>query len=322
MITISGKILCAGNLTEDILVWPVDSFEFNRTTWVQDIISSFGGNGSNTTYAIARMGAEVRLAGLVGADVSGDRILEQLAAAGVELRVSRSELPTPVSVVVIRTDGARTFLHRPGASRESFSKPLEFSPELIDGCSHFHLANPFAMPKMRPQAGATLQRAKAAGLTTSLDTGWDALDEWMKVIGPCLPYLDLLFVNEDESERLSGKHDPRESAAFFRSQGTSATVVKLGAKGCFVGDAREGFSVPAFPVQVVDTTGAGDCFAGAFLAGLRRGLSPREAARLANAAGALSVRRPGATTGLLDFEKTQSFMAALPLQPDGVDRNV
>ena len=307
LISIPGRVLCAGNLTEDILVWPVDNVVFDTTTWVQDIITSFGGNGANTSYAAARLGAEVRLVGLVGADAIGDQILSQLSAGGVELRVSRCNLPTPATVVVIRSDGARSFLHRQGASSESFAEPLEFTPELVEGCSHFHLANPFAIPRMRPQAGATLQRARAAGLTTSLDTGWDALGQWIQVIGPCLPYLDLLFVNQDESEKLSGDADPAQAAAFFRRCGVSATVIKLGPKGCRVFDGEGDIAVPAFPVEAVDTTGAGDCFAGAFLAGLRHALAPAEAARLANAAGALSVQRPGATTGLLNYEDTRRW---------------
>lgn len=309
MITITGGILCAGNLTEDILVWPVDSVVFNTTTWVKDIITSFGGNGANTCYAASRLGAPVRLVGLVGADEAGDRILSELSAGGVDLRVSRCELPTPVTVVVVRSDGARSFLHRPGASRESFAEPLEITAALAEGCTHFHLANPFAMPKARPHAALMLERARASGLTTSLDTGWDALGEWMRVIGPCLPFLDLLFVNEDESERLSGRADPRESAAFFNSHGTAATVVKLGARGCMVIDGDAELAVPGFRVAAVDSTGAGDCFAGAFLAGLHHGLPVRDAARLANAAGALSVQRAGATTGLLDYAATLDWMS-------------
>ncbi len=241
MISVAGKVLCAGNLTEDILVWPVETVVFNTTTWVKDIVTSFGGNGANTSYAIARLGAEVRLAGLVGADPTGDKILRQLRDAGVDLRVNRCGLPTPATVVVVRSDGARSFLHRPGASNESFAEPLEFVPDLIEGCTHFHLANPFAMPKMRPQAAGTLRRARSAGLTTSIDTGWDALGEWIEVVGPCLPYLDLVFVNVDEAEKLTGCAGPRQAAAFFREHGASATVVKLGAEGCRVFDGRRRF---------------------------------------------------------------------------------
>lgn len=309
MIAIPGTILCAGNLTQDILAWPVDEVVFNTTVWVDDLITSLGGNGANTACAIGLLGGRVRLTGMVGQDARGDALLDQLRAAGVDAVLARSPLPTPATVVIVRSDGARSFLHRPGASREAFAGGLEFTQELAAGCSHFHLANPFSMPNIRKHAPAVLARAKAAGLTTSLDTGWDAFGDWLKIVGPCFENLDLLFVNAEEAEKLSGRGSETEAAEFFREHGVRNTVVKLGAGGCAVFDSRECVRVPAFRVHVVDSTGAGDCFAGAFLAALQRGMPVPEAARFANAVGALNVECPGATTGLLDFEGTLQWMA-------------
>ena len=310
MIRIPGTVLCAGNLTQDILAWPVDNVVFNTTTWVNDIITSIGGNGANTAFTIGRLGGSVRLLGLVGRDEQGERVLDQLRGAGVDVRVERCDLPTPLTVVIVRSDGARSFLHRPGASREAFTEPIQFLPGLIAGCTHFHLANPFSMPKIRDQAAATLARARAAGLSTSLDTGWDALGRWLEVIGPCLPNVDLLFVNEEEAEMLSGYRDPHPAAAFFRDRGVGCTVVKLGSRGCVLYDGCSETPIPGFAAKAVDSTGAGDCFAGAFLSGLQRSMTPGDAGRFANAAGALSVQRPGATTGLLDYAGTLAWMAS------------
>jgi sugar/nucleoside kinase (ribokinase family) len=82
------------------------------------------------------------------------------------------------------------------------------------------------------------------------------------------------------------------------------TVVKAGPRGCLV----NGQEIPAFPVQAVDTTGAGDCFAGAFLAGIHHGLSYQECGRLANAVGAMNVEQLGATTGVRNLEETRAWM--------------
>ncbi len=310
MIFRPGRVLCAGNLTEDILAWPVDQVVFNTTVWVEDIITSFGGNGANTSYAIARLGGSVRLIGLVGRDEAGTSVLRQLEHSGVELRVDRCDLPTPVTVVIVRSDGARSFLHRPGASRNAFADPPEFAGELVEGCSHFHLANPFAMPNMRAHAGSMVPAARQAGLTTSLDTGWDATGQWLEVLGPCLSHLDLLFVNEDEAEELSGDRDPARAADFFRSRGVGSVVVKLGARGCAWFGAHGELYMPAFAVEPVDSTGAGDCFAGAFLAGLQAAMTVEESLRLACAAGALSVAQAGATAGLLGLRETLDWMQA------------
>jgi len=85
-------------------------------------------------------------------------------------------------------------------------------------------------------------------------------------------------------------------------------VVKLGSKGCAVFESAGEEYVPGFQVDAVDSTGAGDCFVGAFLVGLRRGMDLAGAARFANAAGALSVGRLGAVTGLLSIEETLAWM--------------
>src|SRR5581483_5017862 len=203
--------------------------------------------------------------------------------------VRRSTLPTPTTIVLVSSNGARSLLHRPGASREAFSEHPELPAELTEGCKWFHLANVFALPALRSHAGGLLARAREAGLSVSIDTGWDARGEWMDVLKPCLPHADLLFVNEDEARELTGLTHPVEAARALQQHGIANVVVKLGAAGCalFMGD--ESIACPAFEVPVVDTTGAGDCFVGAFLAALLRGLSYPDACVFANAVGALSV---------------------------------
>jgi sugar/nucleoside kinase (ribokinase family) len=132
----------------------------------------------------------------------------------------------------------------------------------------------------------------------------------MALLGGCLPHLDILFVNEDESRMLVGASDPDQAARFFLDRGVGMAVIKLGGAGCAVYAHDRSFRVPAYAVDCVDTTGAGDCFVGAFLAALEAGDTVEEAARLANAAGALSVESLGATTGILSREETIAWMRA------------
>jgi len=304
LIAISGAVLCAGNLTQDILTCPVDGITFNATTWVEHIQTSIGGNGANTAYTLAKLGARVRLVGAAGADQVGDQVVSTLASAGVDLAyIERVGTATSTTVVLVKRDGARAFLHRPGASRNAFAARFDFTSGCVQGCSHFHLANPFALPALRERAGEMLRDARSAGLTTSLDTGWDARGEWMKVLDPCLPYIDLLFANDAEAERLTGSADICRAARCFRKRGAGAVVLKLGGQGCIVFDDEDELRSPALAVEVVDTTGAGDCFVGGFLAALQRGAVVPEAARMGNIAGALSVQRLGSVAGLLNYEE-------------------
>ena len=302
-------MLCCGNLVLDILVRPVAGLAWGATTWVEAIQQSVGGNGANTSFALATLGNPVRLLADAGADEFGDRVLRKLESAGVDLSfVVRSGLPTARSVVLVHPGGARALLHQPGASRDAFAAGFEFTADLIAGCDRFHLANIFALPALEPLAAGLLRDARQAGLHTSLDTGWDARGGWMKALAPCLPGVDLLFVNEEEAHRLTGHTEPEAAARIFREHGAADVVVKLGERGCAVFAASESFYAPGFTVPVADTTGAGDCFVGGFLAALQRGYEYRDAARFANAVGALSVRHLGGVGGLLTFSETVRWL--------------
>jgi sugar/nucleoside kinase (ribokinase family) len=302
-------VLCTGNIVFDMLVHPVDQLRWGATTWVDTIGQSMGGNGANACYALAQLGVPVRLQSVVGDDDYGDQMLAGLRSVGVDTgAVSRVWGSTPTTIALIDSKGDRLFLHKPGVTLVAFPNPLDFESRLIQGVSCYFLANPFALPAFRPFAAETLRRAKAAGLSTSLDAAWDSQGRWFEDLGPCLPYVDILFVNREEGRMLTGLSEPLEAARKLRDAGATTVVVKLGGEGCLVLSGNEHRFVPAFDVTVVDTTGAGDCFAGAFLAAVQRGCSIWEAARLGNAAGALSVRRVGAVGGLLSWDQTQDWM--------------
>lgn len=302
-------ILCCGNLVRDIAVGPVTEPGWGRSTWVDFIEEGIGGNGANTACALARLGIPARLIGLVGTDNAGDFVLAALESAGVDTRfVARSNLPTSSTVALVKPNGDRALLHRPGASRDAFKDRIELSEELTAGCSWFHLGNMFALPALRPRAAELIARARAQGLSISIDTGWDPRGEWMTVLAPCLDGADLLFVNEDEARELTGLANPTEAARALERHGVRTVVLKLGAAGCLVHSAGKSTASPGFRVNVVDTTGAGDTFAGGYLAALQRGFDHSEAARFANAVGALSVQKFGGTTNLLGFDETLAWI--------------
>lgn len=308
----AGGIICSGNIVLDILVRPVGEIQWGVTQWVETMDQHLGGNAANTSGAIASLGVPARIVGAVGRDGFGEVCLGRLAAMGVNTAfLAEVAEPTASSVALVRESGARTFLHRPGASRVAFAAGgPEFRGALIEGAGHYHLANVFALPHLRNRAPEVLAAARAAGLSTSLDTAWDARGEWMQVLAPCLPELDVLFVNEDEARMLTGSGDPAAHAREFFGHGLRQVFVeKLGGAGCVI-FTRDGgrHDLAAYPVKVVDTTGAGDCFAGAFLAALSRGLEWTDAGRVANAVGALVVEQTGGTTGLRSWPETMAWM--------------
>jgi len=306
---ISG-VLCCGNVVFDVAVWPVESCDWNTTTWVDTITEGIGGNGANTSYALAALGVPVRLVSVLGDDERGRKLLTILNSAGVDTSGVRriTELPTSATVVLVHQGGDRKFLHRPGASRDLSAADLrDFR---IAGITHLHMANPFALPMLREETATVLRRARESGLTTSVDTGWDSRGRWLMDLGPALPYTDLLFVNEAEARLLGNSDDTRTAIQKLQGCGVRDIIVKTGALGCSIYTQNFVDDVPPFSVEAIDTTGAGDCFAGAFLAGLTRGWTYTECASFANAVGAMNVEHIGAITGLRSFDETLAWMRA------------
>ncbi len=297
-------MLVAGNLVLDQILWPVEKIRWDATVWVEKLVRSIGGNGANTSYTLAKLGVPVMLEGAVGEDAEAEEILRLLREAGVDVsRVGRVSEPTPATVALVKKTGSRAFIHRPGASRVSLREAIE-----MPAARHFHVANPFGVVAMRTMAPVNLQRAKAAGMTTSLDAGWDSRGEWGAVVLPCCPHLDVLFLNAEEGRLITRTRSAKESVKALHLAGVKYVVLKQGKRGALLSGPGFSASVPGYQVEAVDSTGAGDVFAGAFLAAWLKGQTMTEAAQFANAAAALSVMQVGSVAGVLGFRETLSWM--------------
>ncbi len=300
------KTLVVGNLVLDLLAWPVENIRWDGTVWVERFARSVGGNGANTSYTIARLGGEVALAGAVGKDAEGAELLGLLGDVGVDVtRVKKLALPTPTTMALVKRGGSRAFVHRPGASRESLPAVIP-----MKGFSHLHVANPFGTVNLRTLAPAFLAKAQSLGMTTSLDTGWDSRGEWGKVVLPCLEHTDILFINEEEAKLITGARNWKDA---LKALPAGHVIMKRGKKGAML----DGELIPAFPVEAIDTTGAGDVFAGAFIACWTRGNSMREAVRFANAAAAMSVCELGSVAGVRGYRATEKWISSFGLPSSG-----
>jgi len=317
---VKGGILCSGSIVYDTFVRPVEDPPWGTTTFVETIEYHPGGNGANTSLALAALGASVRLLGAVGDDDRGSFLIAALRESGVDTQfIATASAPTATSVVIVNGAGDRKFLHHLGASSVAFDSPPEFAGDTVERMSHYHLASLFVLPKLRRHAPETLQRARHAGLTTSLDTNWDAEGRWMRDLQPCMPHLDLIFMNEDELRMVTGYSDPKQASKVLLDAGVKTAVLKLGVRGCGIYTQREEYLCPAFDVPVKDTTGAGDCFVAGFLAARLDGASLPDAGLFANAVAAHTVQNIGAVIGIRSYGQVQSWMTQARLraaQPD------
>jgi sugar/nucleoside kinase (ribokinase family) len=148
-------------------------------------------------------------------------------------------------------------------------------------------------------------------LITSMDTSWDETGRWLTLLRDCLPFVDFFFCNIIEAQTMTGFSELNDISQALLDCGPETVVVKLGEHGSFIKRSELSLKVPTFPVQVVDTTGAGDCFVAAFLFGYLKGWDYERIARFANATGAICVTMPGATTAVQPATDIEGFLAKL-----------
>ena len=126
--------------------------------------------------------------------------------------------------------------------------------------------------------------------------------------GECLKEIDYFFPNDDEAQKITGERDLEKMADYFLSCGIKNVVIKAGKQGCFFKNQLESFTVPAFSVKAVDTTGAGDNFASGFITALLEGKNHRECCRFAHAVAAIAVESVGANVGVKSRGQVEEFL--------------
>jgi sugar/nucleoside kinase (ribokinase family) len=289
------EVFCAGNAVMDVLARPVDGLPApGASQRLEEVALGPGGNGVNTAVALARLGIQVGLAAPVGGDRLGEILRQSLRAEGVDDSnvITVKEARTSVSLVLVESSGERRLLHFRGANAHFSACHLNW--DVVKGARFFHYASAFALPAFDgAPLELALKRARDLDCLTSVNICWDTQGRWLPLLQPVLAHTDFILPNREEGQQLTGESEPPAIARRLRRLGAKTVIVKLGAAGCFVESPEGAFNSPGFVVQPVDTTGAGDCFAGAFLAATCRGESLAEAARFANAAGALATLSMG-----------------------------
>jgi sugar/nucleoside kinase (ribokinase family) len=299
-----GEVVCLGQFTADVVVTPVAALpEQGKAIFVDDISLTNGGCACNTAVALGRLGVATSVIGKVGCDTFGDFLIGVMDRAGLDTHamVRDPSVHTSATAVLIDPEGERSFLHFSGGNARLSEDEIDY--ETIRRAKVLHVAAAFLVPGLDGEPMArVLSKAREMGVTTSLDTAWDARGRWMELLRPCLAEVDVFMPSIEESRALSGKEHPAQIAELFLDYGIRAVVIKLGADGCYARTAEAEYYVPAFKVEkIVDTLGAGDSFAAGFLAATVKGWPLPRACRFANAVGACCVGDKG-TAGIRPFE--------------------
>ncbi|MQR01983.1 sugar kinase [Glaciimonas soli] len=288
--------------TIDILAYGEAMVEFNqRKTDALMYLQGFGGDTSNFCIAAARQGARTGYISAVGNDHFGEKLRELWLDEQVNYQhvQTNPDAATGVYFVSHQEDGHHFDYLRKGSAASLYGA-AQLPLDSIAAAKVLHLSGiSLAISESACDAGlAAMRHARANGVKTSLDTNlrlrlWP-LERARIKMREAFSLCDICLPSWDDINTLTGLDDRDAIVDELLSYGIGLIAFKLGAEGCYVATPNERRLVPAYMVDAIDATGAGDCFGGAFIARLVAGDDPFTAARYANVTAALSTTGYGA----------------------------
>jgi sugar/nucleoside kinase (ribokinase family) len=266
-----------------------------------------GGNVCNVGMAMAKFGANVAAAGLVGDDTLGAALLDKLRVGDVDTSAVSiaSGGQTSATVVAVEPGGERCFFHTPGVCATLDKKSFEACFDLFGRCRILQIGYFGLLPGLTAQLPNLLAELKkrAPQLLIALDTVNPPAERYL--LEPILPHIDIFCPSRPEATILTGQTIPAKMIAEFRRWMPPGLIgIKLDSEGCLLDDGNAQTFVPSYPIKVVDTTGAGDTWFAALLVGLLRGMPLEQIGRLANRAAADCCTAFGASAGVQSLEQT------------------
>jgi sulfofructose kinase len=288
-------VLCVGHACYD-LVFAVDHHpDADEKTFAEKFISCGGGPAANAAVTVSRLGLKSAFGGYLGNDFFGQRHLEEFSQAAVNTDlVVRGNSPTPLSAILVKPDGRRTVVNYKGETTPLPADSMDFSrwhPQVILFDGH------------EPEVSLVLMEAiKGRRISTVLDAG-SVHRGSLKLLGQ----VDYAVVSQKFARECTGKEDPQQ-AALKLGQHSPAVVITLGEAGLVWKNEGGSGSLPAFCIDAVDTTGAGDAFHGAFAAGLAYGKPWKDLLTYASAVAAQCCTKYGARPAIPTAPDLAAFL--------------
>ncbi|MCA9178499.1 MAG: carbohydrate kinase family protein [Planctomycetales bacterium] len=307
-------IVC-GSCTVDIIVRPISlhtpigSSQLHRT---EPIVATTGGLVSNSGAALARLGMRTLAFSQVGDDPWGEIIRKRYQSLGVDATgvATNPDHPSSVTVVMVDSDGERSFAHSQGAPKTMDVAYYRQQLSLFAQSRVMLLGYYSLLPQLEHDLPELLQEIRSTGCLTALDAAGQGGS--MSPLDRILPQLDFYVPSRNEAEAQTGERDPERMIRRFRDCGAAGVVgVKLGSEGALLADASgqlHPIAPIAPPAPIVDTTGAGDAFYAGLLAGQLLGWSLERSGQLAAAVGAWCTTGAGASAALPTLEQAMALL--------------
>lgn len=311
----------SGAPSPDLLALGEAMIEFNQRGGAagRDFLQGFGGDTSNVVIAAARQGARGGYVSALGADSFGAMLRALWTREGVDARGVSEDAEAFTACYFVTHDAAgHHFEFRRKGSAASRLGPDRLPRDLIAGAKILHLSGiSLAISPEACDAGfAAMAEAKKGGARIAFDTNlrlrlWPR-DRARAVISEAIAQCDICLPGLDDMTALTGFSTPDAILDYCHARGPKLVILKLGAEGALVSENGSVTRIPPHPCRPVDATGAGDCFAGAFLARLLAGDTPVAAARYAGVAAALSTEGYGAVEPIPHASAVLAAMAKAP----------
>jgi sugar/nucleoside kinase (ribokinase family) len=294
----------------DVLGRPVVAIpERGNVDFIEEIRLTVAGTAGGTVVDAAKLGLRSLAVGAVGDDEKADFVLATMQKFGIDTSGMQrlKGPPTSATILNVRPNGERPALHVRGAS-DHFDVAPEHYDQVFDA-PIVHLGGTGLLRTLDGEKSRVLlAEAKKRGCTVTFDL-IAANAETIAIVQPLLPFIDYFMPSIEEARDMSGRATPEDCASFYFDRGTTCCVFTLGAEGAYYAH-RDGtrLHVPAYPVEVVDTTGCGDAFDAGFITALHHRMEPELAVRFAQAAAALVATGLGSDAGIVSFDDTLAHM--------------
>ena len=306
-------VTIAGELNLDLILYGLpNELPPEREFLADRMMLTLGSSSAIVAHNLAALGSRVGFQSLIGDDPLGEIALDRLSASGVDVSgVRRVPGSTTTGItIILQRIGWRNILTYAGTIANLSLKDLDFD-SLLDS-RHFHLSSLYLQRGLLPDVAELFRQAKAAGLTTSLDTNDDPQDQWDGGLQALLKYVDVFLPNTREATCITGTADVNQAVNQLAKL-VRLVIAKLGPDGALAQKAEQRFASPALNIAAVDAVGAGDSFDAGFLHEYLKGSDLTTCLASGNRAGALSVTRPGGTEAFRDKQYLEDFLRNHPL---------
>lgn len=285
-----------GDVNMDLVIPNVEKFPAPGQEDEVDVMETLvGGGAALFTLGIGKLGLFPVFQGTIGDDCYGKLILDEFQKRNVDsslLEISQTQ-KTGISIS-FTNEKDRSFLTMRGTNAQIDISKIQVQE--IKKARHVHVTG-YAGSINHDAYLSVLRRIKEeTKATVSFDVGWDSTGEWKKEIYDLFPYIDVLFMNETEAIHY-GRKDTAEEAGWDFSNFCPVVALKLGKKGSIAFQDGKLYKKSCYPVEAIDTTGAGDSFNAGFIYAYLSGLTIEECLACGNGCGALSVTALGGNTG-------------------------